>query len=254
MTKFIITSEMRVGSRWLHYLFKDLLKMGVSPEIDRGKVYETRSLVRKYFKENRIAKYHHATQYDIFRNLTTYDYKVLAVVRNPRDRLTSLTFHQRYKPPGKGLHFIKNAIDDKTAVKLTLLHQDFREDNDRQLLLMTPRCSTFAFRKGYDNPFNWNYIWTTYEWLLENTYREIKAIVDFLGLEIDEKIIKSVVNRNSFQKKSGRKAGQEIRNDEWRRKGTNDDYLNWFDLDMIDDTQMEWEAYLMLKIGEENLD
>jgi len=247
---FLLTSEMRVGSRWIHYLLQDITGYKVSPEIDVSKLAASEKTVRGYFHQQRIPKYHHATQFQILRHVKPHDYKIIGIVRNPLDRITSLTFHQRYKPPGKGLSSIKEAENDIDAVKVAFYHNDYRNDDERQFILMTPRCSTVAYRNEFSNSLDWKYIWTTYEWLQRDTEMEIRTILDFLGFEIDDVVIKNNIRKHSFRNKSGREPGQEKRVDEWRRKGVNDDWKNFFTKEMYEDGKLAQETYRMLTANE----
>jgi len=254
--KFLITSEMRVGSRWIHYLLQDITDYRVTPEIDVRLIAGTEKTVRSYFNQKRIPKYHHTTQFQILRHVKPHDYKIIGIVRNPFDRITSLTFHQRYKPPGKGLEKIKLASSDIEAVRTAFYHEDYRIDNERQFILMVPGASTKQFKSGKTEKrgeLEQNYIWTTYEWLKEDTFGEIKVILDFLGFDLKDTFIKTKIRKHSFRNKSGREPGQEKRNDEWRRKGVNDDWKNFFTEDMYKDGIVEQATYLMIKENEEKM-
>lgn len=248
MVNVIITSEMRVGSRWLHYLLKDLLGMKVSPEIDSSELSVHAEVVRQRFEEKRIVKFHHATQHDILNGLKPHDYKVLAIVRNPRDRVTSWTFHQRYKPPGKGLEAIKNAKNDKKAVKIALETNMAKEANKRQFILMEPCKST----KRYKGDPNQKYLWTTYHWMKESLYNEIKTICDFLGVRIKPSAIRRICVKHSFKGRSGREPGKEVRTNEWFRKGTEGDFENWFSGKMLKETKEIDDIYWELVKHEES--
>lgn len=253
----IITSEMRVGSRWVHYLLRDLTGYGTSPEMGDREGKKMPVFLKRlmgFFHKQKIPKFHHATQYQILRNFKKHDYKIIGIVRNPWDRITSLTFHQRNKPEGKGLEIIKGAINDVEAVRECYDYEDFRLDDERQLILMTPRCSTYAFRNKVENPFDGKYIWTSYEWLINDTFREIKTILDFLGIKKKEDFIKEEIRKNSFRNKSGREPGQENRKDEWRRKGVTNDWMNWFTPKMCREGKEMQETYYMLLKGEEIFD
>lgn len=224
----IITSEMRVGSRWIHYLLSELLHMGVSPEIDVSKLKTCEEQVKQYFKLGRIVKFHHATPEQI-REHVSGNYKILSIVRNPNDRITSWTFHQRYKPPGKGLKSIKQAPTDEDAVKVAFNDKGAQDDNQRQFLLMEKGMST----KNYKKCPKQDYLWTSYHWLITETFIEIKTICEFLGAHVRDIDIRRACVKHSFRKKSGRFAGEEKRDDEWRRKGIEGDHKSFFDLDMI---------------------
>lgn len=252
----IITSEHRVGSRWLHYLLADLYGMDVSPEMDAKKIYyvKNREEVRKRFDENKIVKFHHALPDKIIKYIEPLDYKIIGVVRNPRDRAVSFAFHNRYHKsnyPFKAKEF----DTDFEAVKYTVKDDDaFKKNSKRQFELMEKGFSTRNWTSiGDDNPFD-NYIWTTYEWMKEDTLREISKIVEFLGPALPEKHIQRVVNRNSFKAKTGgREAGTEMRTSLWRRKGVVGDYLNWFDEEMMYLTENEYEKYWEIVNNEEKM-
>lgn len=247
MGNIIITSEMRVGSRWVHYLLRDLLNKKVSGEIDVKELPHSKSIVKHRFNENRIVKFHHATKEDIFEHIKGA-YKVIGIVRNPRDRITSWTFHQRYKPVDRGLKEIKAAASDKEAVKVTFNLKQAQDDNERQLRMMTRGCSTKT--KGF---YHGKYIWTCYHWLIEDTFREIKKILEFLDYSIRDERIHQVIENNSFESKSGRKRGEEKRDDDWRRKGIEYDCFRWFDEEMIIKSQAITKAYWDILIHEEGL-
>lgn len=241
MTNIIITSEMRVGSRWIHYLLADLLMMKPSPEIDDTKIEENLDKIEQYFNEGRIVKFHHATPNFVFDVLPWegYKYKLIGIVRNPRDRIVSKAFHQRFKPPGKGYKPLKEAETDQEAVDIAFYKKDYQEYNARQFDLMKRGCSTQQY-KGYSKSA---YIWTAYEWLVDNIEQEINTILRFLGVKRNEKFIKKMIQKNSFKSKSGRKRGNENRKDEWRRKGVNGDYVNWLDDKMLKESQWMFDKY-----------
>jgi len=240
MVNIIIISEMRVGSRWIHYLLRDLLGMKVSGELDAKELPHCDKLVQHRFSENRIVKFHHATQNDILNHISG-DYKIIGIVRNPRDRITSWTFHQRYKPSGKGLQVIKDAESDRKAVKITFDLKQGQLDNERQFILMVRGFSTKLFHDQYSTQDR--YIWTCYHWLLKDTFKEIKTIVKFLGLDIPDKKIREVIQKNSFKNRSGRVPGKEVRDNEWFRKGVEHDYEKFFDEEMIQQSRQITDEY-----------
>lgn len=207
--------------------------MMVSPELDVSQLQNCNSLVRERFKEKRIVKFHHATQNQIFKNIKPLDYIVIGIVREPRDRVTSWTFHQRYKPPGQGLKEIKKAKSDKEAVRVAFNNESAKEANERQFILMEEGFSTKKIHTQ-DNPF---YVWTCYEWLIENANQEIYTIAKLIKPNVKKSDIARAILLNSFKKKSGRSRGMENRRDEWRRKGIIGDYVNWFDDDMIEESE-----------------
>ena len=96
MNKFIIISGHRVGSRWIHYLLADLFEKEVSPEIDGTKLKSRGDEIREFLDSNKIPKFHRTTPDAVFKKVLPVDYKVIGIVRNPRDRAVSYAFHHRY--------------------------------------------------------------------------------------------------------------------------------------------------------------
>jgi len=96
-----------------------------------------------------------------------------------------------------------------------------------------------------------NYIWTTYEWMHKNIIREIRTIVNFLGVDVSENRIIRVCEKHSFKNRYGRNPGDEHRKNQWGRKGIIGDWENWFDNEMLQKTQEDYDKYLELLEKEE---
>jgi len=90
---FILASEMRVGSRWLHRVLSEAIDMKLSPEL--GTMLHAESLFW-YWKEGRIPKTHSIAPSNLVRRFP--DAKVIGMVRNPRDRYVSLAFRSDKAP------------------------------------------------------------------------------------------------------------------------------------------------------------
>lgn len=238
MDNIIIASEHRVGSRWLHYLLADILDKKVSPEMDVTRLTKDNSKINERFRNNKIVKFHRARPITIFEKLPG-DYSVIGVVRNPRDRGVSLCFHNRYHETNPDNYKESKFDTDKEAMEYTILKSHgYKEANKRQRDYMINGYST---RGHFGNSIN--YIWTSYEWMKEDIFREIKTILDFLKIDISPQVIAVNIHRHSFSKKAGRQAGTENREDTWRRKGVNNDWVNWFTPEMERRTQVEQELY-----------
>lgn len=235
---FIITSEHRVGSRWMHYLLADLLSKSVSPELDVTRLTRDNKLIKQRLLANKIVKFHRAVPTTIFTKLIG-DYKILGVVRNPRDRGVSLCFHNRYHERNpQNFKESKFGNDDEAMAYTIMRSGTFTEGNKRQLKYMLDGYST---RNRYATALP--YIWTSYEWLKEDTLSEVRAILDFLEVDIADSRVKHFVDKHSFKKKAGRPVGKEERENNWRRKGINNDWQNWFTPKMVEHTEYEQERY-----------
>lgn len=237
MTNVIITSPHRVGSRWVHYLLADLYRKNVTPEIDGSRIKKDRNYILKLFKENKIVKFHGATQNKILKDLFPQNYKIIGIVRNPRDRAVSYAFHNRYHQKNKNFRQ-KRFKTDKEAVRYTVLEdRSFMREEKQQAAMMVPGYSTKG--KIYtDMP----YIWTCYEWLRDDPFTEFSTLVDFLEESIKQNL-GYTIQQHSFKAKSGRKPGSEDRKDLWRRKGVVGDWENWFDDEMIEKSQELYDKY-----------
>lgn len=238
----IITSEHRVGSRWLHYLLADILGKGVSPEIDGKveKVTERRQDALDFFNVNKIVKYHHGTPATIIKGLgKDIDYKIIGVVRNPRDRAVSKAFHDFYHPK-HDYQVKKYAENDFDAVRWIVNESPpFEDDSWRQIrnLMLdgySTRCHLFD---------SLPYIWTSYEWMTDDIHGEIKKLLNFLGVKVRPLLVQTAVQKHSFEAKAKRKQGVEDRQDTWRRKGMMLDWINWFDEETTHATGSMQSAY-----------
>ncbi|MFX1597291.1 MAG: sulfotransferase domain-containing protein, partial [Promethearchaeota archaeon] len=170
------------------------------------------------------------------------------VVRNPRDRGVSLAFHNRYHENNPGNFKESKLATDFDAVKFTVMGSSFECWNKNQEYLMWRNHSTHSDRSDNKLP----YIWTSYEWLLSDTYREVKAILDFIGSNASDLRVKQMIKNHSFKSKSARNPGDEDRRNNWRRKGVMLDWINWYDSDMAEHTKDVQEKYWELLIRSQN--
>lgn len=228
---------MRVGSRWLHYLLADLMDMNVSPEIDGSRLFiDGIKKANEYIKHNAIPKFHKVTFWSLQAAFGERNLKVITLVRNPRDRAVSLAFHNRYHPTSNFKQ--KSFSSDFEAVKWTaLVDTGFRKGNMRQIAHMIPGSYVYKHADLI------NYIWVDYDTFLANTYDCVYNINKIFALNKDENKIKEVVERHSFKNVTNRETGNESRANLWHRKGISKDWVNWFDKEMIEKTQMEHDLY-----------
>lgn len=263
MSDMIIISEHRVGSRWMHYLFAGMLNRGPSPEMDGDKLYlpEQRKQLIQYLKQDRIPKLHHATPNQTIEavklacveNKYPANIKVLGIVRHPRDRTVSFSFHQRFHKrkydasKDKEYLFEQTFETDKEAMRYTAIDSAWNKREDvRQIELMLNGFSTEYYNVGHNNREHFNtfpYIWTTYEKLKEDTVREVKILCDFFQHPTPDLVVAQAVKEHSFKSKSGRDEGVENKADEWRRKGVTGDWENYFDSEMVARTQFVTDIY-----------
>jgi hypothetical protein len=216
----------------------DLLGKSVSPERDGQKVMKSKAEIQGFLSNNKVAKYHHGTPESILTGLVPHTYKIVGMVRNPRDRGVSRAFHDFYHK--KHDYQVKRvATTDFEAVRWIVLESvPFIPDNQRQANELMLYGYSTRNKLYTDLP----YIWTSYEWMLEDTLREVTAILQFLGVKAT-KGYTQIVDSHSFKKKSGRDAGEESRHDTWRRKGQMLDWINWYNEEMLSLTADVQERY-----------
>jgi len=235
----VITSEQRVGSRWIGYLLGDMLTgQKPTPEINLFKDTQSPILVyQEIMNKGKILKLHGNTPTELIHELGS-DIKLLGIVRDPRDRLLSLSFHKRYHPYHDGFN------EKKRETELEALQYTVVDDptdnriNYRMLEYMIPGFST----KSPTN-LKTNYVWTTYEWLKEDTYEEITRILDALDIGYIADRVVEYIEKYSFKNMTGRKPGEEDRKNTFARKGVTGDWKNWFTPEMIRVTEEVYQEY-----------
>jgi len=245
----VLTSEQRVGSRWIGYLLGDLFSGKKStPEINLNDVENPGTLYRQAMNSNRVFKIHGNPPLEVVKILGP-QIKLLGIVRDPRDRLVSLSFHKRYHLFHDG--FIEKKRDTELeALQYTVMEDGADNQNNYKMLeYMISFHSTRALNKTS------NYVWTTYEWLKEDTYGEITKILDVLGLDYFPVTIEKLVEKYSFKNLTGRNPGEEDRKDTFARKGIVGDWKEWFTPEMLERTEEVYSKYyekINLELGNSN--
>ena len=245
----IITSEQRVGSRWVGYLLGDLLtNQKPTPEINLLDVENPGTVYRKAMTSGRIFKIHGNPPKETVSILGTR-IKLLGIVRDPRDRLVSLCFHKRYHPFHDG--FVEKKKDtEEEALNYTVLEDGADNKNNYKMLeYMLPHYSTRALTTTS------NYVWTTYEWLKEDTQGELEKILTALSIPFMPKLLEHCVEKYSFKNMTGRKVGEEDRQNTFARKGIVGDWKGWFTPEMLERTEEVYSKYyekINLELGNSN--
>jgi len=211
------------------------------------KLYIEKHEIIESLNNNIIVKVHGMSPEFIWNGLDRPpELKIVGIVRNPRDRAVSYTFHYKYH--GWETYDCLPHLNDSDAVRCIVLDNvHFNLRNWYQFYLMKEGYST-KNKVLFDIP----YIWTSYKWLKNDTYGELTKILEFLGADINEERIQRVVRRNEFVARTGRNEGVEKRDDMWKRKGIMNDWVNWFDDDMIKATENIQNKYNSILEREEN--
>lgn len=153
--------------------------------------------------------------------------KIVVVWRDGRDVLISQYYHSLFK----------NEKNNSPLVEITRNHFKAKDYGDIRNNLY--RFIEYAYTGIQSPKFTWmdfvdawagkdNVIHTKYEDLRTNPIKELKRIVKALTGDLcADKTLKSVVEKYSFEKLSGRKPGQENKNS-FMRKGISGDWINYF--------------------------
>jgi hypothetical protein len=214
----VVGTAHKVGSTWLFNLVKNL---GHFEEISKqlpAKLQDNRTLLLD--RPESLEYLSSLKGYNIFKS---HSYplpagsigkiKYLSIYRDPRDVIISSIFYLSnldIKRGGWGKEFSR--LSEKERIITFIEKGDF--------------CVS-RLEEWYHVPYAGR---ISYERLKENPLAALKKIVAFLKLRINDRTIKEVISRNSFKSRSGRKAGDENKND-ILRKGIVGDWKNYFNKD-----------------------
>lgn len=176
MKSIIVTSIMRTGSTWL----KDLLMISTNYPyhfLDPKQLYHNPNRTR-----NTVYKAHMSLN-KIYTLWPEKDYRVVAIVRNPRDRYVS-----------RCLRNIGRPLDWNKPKNLKYFVDGYR----KQLHYMKEGRST----RDFDGQ-NWDYVWTTYEWMVEDTEKELSIILNFAKFPVTKNKIRNTVAQFARSYNSG---------------------------------------------------
>ena len=164
--------------------------------------------------------------------------RAIVVLRDPRDRLVSWVFSSSYS------HRPNPIID--------LVREPLLSIDDRRRLLL----GLFEFHSISMAYYSWggqakdeNIFLTTYEKFIADEFGEFQRIVSWLGWKVPKTVLTKVVERLSFQNRSGRVPGKANIYSHYRR-GVAGDWRNYFDRDLGE----RFEALrpgLLVKLGYE---
>jgi hypothetical protein len=120
--------------------------------------------------------------------------KYIIGVRDPRDKLISEYWHSR-NFPGHWAHDKANEQSIEEFISYKLESGEFEKETLNWI------------RNWLKNRDNNQSIIVRYEDMLNNTNTVLEKIFNFLGFKIEQKKIKQVIEKNSFDKITGRKRG-----------------------------------------------
>jgi hypothetical protein len=238
----IIGTAHRVGSTWLYELIKDSAAFELG-SIWLPKEYKQTGTILlespeavKYLKGIRGYRIYKTHSYPISNDINDH-LKFISIYRDPRDVITSSVFYLASIPPkqgGWGTDFKK--LSEQQKIKHFIREGEFCLSRLERWFLSPGICQT------------------KYEELKQQPVKELRRIMKYLGIDVDNKIIESVIAKHAFEAKSKRKPGQE-RKDSVLRKGITGDWRNYFDEECVDIFKHEkkgrWNR-LVIDMGYEN--
>jgi glycosyltransferase involved in cell wall biosynthesis len=238
----IVGTAHRVGSTWLFQLLKDLCQFNSRQDCIPQKFVEQNTLILEEkeilgylakLKGNYIFKSH---SYPV-RFATPSNMKFVTVLRDPRDVIVSNCFYLSYLQKAKGgwgREFKQLSMDDRLLNVI----------KEGEFILS-------RLEQWYHSPAAHKIF---YENLVLDPLNEIKGVLNFLKLKKSDDEIKSIIRQNSFNARTGRKPGEEIKNAH-NRKGIIGDWKNYFSTKCIDafkeSCNGRWNT-LLLEMGYEN--
>lgn len=228
--KVFLLSNMRTGSTWLINMLQVILGHTSFGPCQSGELDDVAPLFRERIDAGLIQKQHTHLHGEVFEKLVPNDYTIVTIVRNPRDILTSHAFMVQPRleayEPSIIQQRIKERLDDNWAPSMA-----------KQLKRMEPGYST---RNKVQNGMP--YIWTSYEWLKEDPAGELIAILDCIGMPYDSSNVIDVAE--DFQTRLPRHHPGN------HRKGIVGDWINYFDVELLETTRGWQEEYWRLLLTE----
>ena len=221
--KIILLTPMRVGSMWLWYLLEDAfsLKRHFAPNM------------KDLFPRSRhVVKAHGPIHNDVFKTHDAQDYSIVTIVRNPWDVLVSRAFYEQAN--GSMVGPIRSVISQQISNTNII-----KSLSDMVNLSMAPGYATRSPRPKSEL----RYVWTTYEWLVDDTSGEMERISSRIGIPMVPKNITRAVNKQKliFESQQG--------NPKARRKGVVGDWVNHLNAEHVLATQ-DLQALYWKRIAE----
>lgn len=217
MTKILILTSMRVGSTWMCFFFARATEKMFQytenlHEIEH--IWKKHPVIKAHRLKNRkgeVAFSKSTATKDVIARFP--DAYILTAVRNPKGRISSQI---HFRPPNS--HRIERVI-----------RQGLEWSGDEQFSRMLEGYSTRAPLEGREH----KYMWTTYEWLLEDPHREFGKMLEFTGLQHDPEYVAELVELTQREQKGGGRI-REGRLDSWRDEAFADK------LDVFDEQQKKY--------------
>ena len=217
----------KTGSQWIKGMFKHPYVQRATNmplynfERDRH-IWDSRNFMSRHeskFPENTICSPTYMG-FNCFTNLPKpKQYKAFSVIRDPRDIVVSFYFSTRYSHGQLGKHPVWRE-------QLSKLNKSQGLNRAIELMHgMKMFKAILSHARGKDE----NYRVMRYEDLIGgNQFEQFYGLFTWLGIDIGRKKMRTILDANSFESKTGRTPGQENKRCH-RRKGISGDWKNHFD-------------------------
>jgi hypothetical protein len=204
-----IAAFAKSGSTWLANMLSGLPGFRILSPAE-WRIEETDLYSRIFTSEFRhklvVFKHHTWATQENLDLLSRYAKRYIITIRDPRDMIISSFYYIKNHPDHWQHDLISgNRLSIGEYIDIYLDSEAFSRDI----------IDWLRFWESRRDPEN--SIIIRYEDLIRDTFSEMKRCLDFLGFNIDSEIVKNILEKNSFQKQSGRSRGTEDRKSFLRR-------------------------------------
>jgi sulfotransferase 6B1 len=215
--KVLVNGSPKTGTTWMYRMMTSVPGYVFVGNFD-GEISRYQSV-----KPGGVVHGHDALTHELKDILCQSGFKVILMIRDPRDQAVSRMFHIRRSPSNRWYEYFRELNDDDALTICIEGCQGLRSVSNLIKLTQT------WLGNDYD------ILCVKYENLTKNPVDEFQKVLEYIGLRVDENFTRAIVLRNRFERltigkkiwKSWRKPGQENPNSHFR-KGIVGDWRNYF--------------------------
>uniref|UniRef100_E6Q5U5 Sulfotransferase domain-containing protein n=1 Tax=mine drainage metagenome TaxID=410659 RepID=E6Q5U5_9ZZZZ len=159
-------------------------------------------------------------RYDGWKHFAAPEDRCITVLRDPRDSIVSWAFSLAYS------HVTEEHV---RIIRPTLLALDLR--GKLEIAMYTFWESSAAQRSWAGKPETESELVLRYEEIVRDQRAAFRRMLDFYGWSVPEEVLLRVIDRLSFETRSGRKRGEKQEFSHYRN-GVAGDWKNYFDRDL----------------------